>query len=82
LRQSREPKEGGMMGLGKNFFPMARGEKVVLAVLILFAAASFLPLTRSVEVAGMALFGWLMAALMVLSPILTLWVFRRGRPRT
>ncbi len=70
------------MGLGKNFFPMARGEKVVLAVLILFAAASFLPLTRSVEVAGMALFGWLMAALMVLSPILTLWVFRRGRPRT
>ncbi len=70
------------MGRGKNFFPMARGEKVVLAALILFAAASFLPLTRSVEVAGMALFGWLMAALMVLSPILTLWVFRRGRPRT
>jgi len=40
----------------------------------------FLPST--VEVAGMVLFGWLMAALMVLSPILTLWAFRRGRPRS
>ncbi len=70
------------MGRGKNFFPMPRGEKFALGVLILFAAASFLPLARSVEVAGMALFGWLMAALMVLSPILTLWVFRRGQPRT
>ena len=70
------------MARGKNFFPMARGEKVVLGVLILFSAACFLPPTRSVEVAGMALFGWLMALLMVLSPILTLWVLRRGRPRT
>jgi hypothetical protein len=70
------------MARGKNFFPMARGEKVALGVLLFFAAASFLPMARNVEVAGMALFGWLMAALMVLSPILTLWVFRRGRPRT
>jgi len=70
------------MAPGENFFPMARGEKIALAVLILFAAASFLPIARSVEVAGMALFGWLMAALMVLSPALTLWVFRRGRSRT
>jgi len=69
------------MAWRKNFFAMARGEKIALGVLILFAAASFLPITRSVEVAGMALFGWLMAALMVLSPILTLWAFRRGRPR-
>ena len=70
------------MSRGKNFFPMARGEKAALGVLILFAAVSFLPLARSVEVAGMALFGWLMAALMVLSPILTLWVFWRGRSRS
>ncbi len=69
------------MARGKNFFSMARGERIVLIVLILFAAASFLPIARSVEVAGMVLFGWLMAALMVLSPILTLWAFRRGRPR-
>jgi len=54
----------------------------VLGVLILFAAASFHPVARSVEVAGMALFGWLMAALMLLAPILTLWIFLRGRPRT
>jgi hypothetical protein len=50
------------MAWRKNFFAMARGEKIALSVLILFAAASFLPITRSVEVAGMALFGWLMAA--------------------
>jgi hypothetical protein len=70
------------MAREKNFFPMVRGEKVALSVLIFFAAASFLPVARNVEVAGMALFGWLMAALMLLSPILTLWIFRRGRPRT
>lgn len=69
------------MARGKSFFPMAKGEKGALSVLILFSAASFLPITRSVEFAGMALFGWLMAALMVLAPILTLWAFRRGRPQ-
>jgi hypothetical protein len=69
------------MAQGKNFFPMARGEKIALIVLILFAAASFLPIARSVEIAGVLLFGWLMAALMLLSPILTLWVFWRSRPR-
>ena len=67
---------------GEHFFPMARGEKLALGVLIGFATASFLPIARSVEVAGMALFGWLMAALMLLAPVLTLWAFRRGRPRT
>ncbi len=70
------------MARGKNFFPMARGEKGALSVLIFFAAASFAPVARNVEVAGMVLFGWLMAALMVISPILTLWAFRRGRSRS
>jgi hypothetical protein len=69
------------MAREKNFFPMQRGERVVLSVLILFAAASFLPIARSVEVGGVLRFGWLMAALMLLSPILTLWVFWLGRPR-
>ncbi|MBW2494757.1 MAG: hypothetical protein JRE43_08395 [Deltaproteobacteria bacterium] len=69
------------MARGENFFPMRRGEKIALVVLIVFAAASFHPIARSVEVAGMLLFGWLMAALMLLSPLLTLWVFWRGRPR-
>jgi hypothetical protein len=70
------------MAQGKHFFPMARGELIALSALILFAAASFHPIARSVEVAGMLLFGWLMAALMLLSPIVTLWVFWRGRPRS
>ena len=70
------------MARGKNFFPMAKGERFALLFLMLFAAASFAPAAHSVEVAGVALFGWLMAALMVVSPILTLWVLRRGRRRT
>ena len=70
------------MARGKYFIPMAKGERFTLLFLILFAAACFVPAARSVEVAGMALFGWLMAALMLVSPILTLWVFRRGRRRT
>ncbi len=69
------------MSGGKHFFPMARSEKRALGALIAVAGGSFLPAARGVEIAGMALFGWLMAALMVLSPIVTLWVFRRGRPR-
>ncbi len=63
----------------KNLFPMARGERSALAFLILFAIAAFLPVWRTVHVAGMALTGWLMAALMVVAPIVTLWVFRRNR---
>jgi hypothetical protein len=70
------------MARGENFFPMANRERFALLLLILFAAVSFVPKARSVEVAGMALFGWLMAALMVISPILTLWAVRRGRRRT
>jgi len=66
----------------KSFFPMGRGEASTLVFLILFSAFSFLPLWRTLEVAGMATFGWLMAALMVISPALALTVFvikRRGR---
>jgi hypothetical protein len=70
------------MAQGKNFFPMAKSERFALLLLILFATASFAPTARSVEVAGMALFGWMMASLMVVSPILTLWVVRRGRRRS
>jgi hypothetical protein len=58
---------------------MVRGERAALVFLILFSAVSFLPIWRTVEVLGMALSGWMMAALMVISPILTLWVFRGGR---
>ncbi len=58
---------------------MARGERFTLLLLILFSAVSFLPIWRSFEILGMALSGWMMAALMVVSPILTLWVFRCRR---
>ncbi len=61
----------------KTFFPMRRGEARVLVVLVAFSIFSFLPVWRSTEFAGMAMFGWLMAALMVLSPALALYVFLR-----
>jgi hypothetical protein len=60
-----------------SFFAMDRAEAVVLALLVGFSLFCFLPLWRSQEVAGMAVFGWLMAALMVFSPALTLFVLRK-----
>ena len=54
---------------------MGRGEGATLVFLILFSAVSFLPVWRTLELAGMAVFGWLMAALMVISPALALTVF-------
>lgn len=65
----------------KSFFGMGRGEAATLAFLILFSAFSFLPRWRHIEVAGMAVFGWLMAALMLISPALALVVFLAGRRR-
>lgn len=63
----------------RPFFPMPRSERSALVFLILFSLVSFLPVWQRLELAGMALTGWMMAALMVISPILTLWVFRRRR---
>lgn len=65
----------------KSFFKMGRGEAATLVFLILFSAFSFLPLWRTVEAAGMAVFGWLMAALMLVSPALALIVFFKQRRR-
>ena len=65
-----------------EFFPMARGERLALAFLIAFAGVAFLPPWRDLQLLGMAASGWWMAALMLISPVLTLWVFgsrRRGR---
>lgn len=56
---------------------MDRGERAVLAFLIAFSVVAFLPVWRTVEIAGMAVFGWLMAALMVISPALALVTFSR-----
>ena len=62
----------------KQFFPMRRGEAPVLPFLITFAVISFLPIWLTIELGGIAVFGWLMATLMLASPILTLLVIRRS----
>jgi type VI protein secretion system component VasK len=62
----------------KHFFPMRKGEAMLLVFLIAMAAISFLPMWRTMEVGGMAVFGWLMAALMITAPLLALLVFRRA----
>ena len=70
-----------------NFFSMPRGDRWFLLTIIIFSIISFLPLTQQVHVAGMALFGWLMAALMILSPTIALirliryHVINRGEKR-
>ena len=63
----------------RSFFPMRRDEARALGVLVTFAVISFLPWWRTIEIAGMAAFGWLMALLMLLSPALALIVFVRQR---
>ncbi len=65
---------------GSGFFRMARAEALALALLVLYSALCFLPIWRRLEFAGMILFGWWMAALMLLSPALMLVLFlRRSR---
>ena len=64
----------------KSFFPMRRGEAATLAFLIAFAAFAFIPAWRTAELWGMAVFGWLIAALMVVSPTLALATFLSRRP--
>jgi hypothetical protein len=61
----------------KHFFPMDKQEALVLVYLIGIAVISFLPIWRTIEIGGMAVFGWLMVLLMITSPLLTLLVFRR-----
>lgn len=53
----------------------------MLLFLSLFSAVSFLPVWRTIELAGMVVFGWLMATLMVISPVLALVVFMAKRHR-
>ena len=65
-----------------NFFPMPRGDRWYILAILVFAVVSFLPWSHSIEVAGMALFGWLMAALMVVAPVVALLRLRdRSRPQ-
>ena len=63
----------------KSFFPMVRREGATLVFLIAFAAFAFIPAWRDIEIGGMAVFGWLIATLMLISPALTLVTFMRRR---
>ena len=64
----------------KSFFPLRRGEGATLVFLIAFAAFAFIPEWRTIEMGGMAVFGWLIAALMLISPTLALvTILRRDR---
>ena len=63
----------------KHFFPMVHREGATLVFLIAFAAFAFIPVWRDLEVGGMAVFGWLIAALMLVSPTVTLVAFLRRR---
>jgi hypothetical protein len=55
-----------------NFFPMPSGDRWFLLTTIIFSIISFLPWMQEVQISGMALFGWMMAALMMLSPTIAL----------
>jgi hypothetical protein len=56
----------------RNFFPMTRGDFSFIFVLIVFSFVSFLPWSRSMSWAGMAMQGWMMALLMVIAPTIAL----------
>ncbi len=73
----RHPPAPRTMPSMKSFFPMVRREGAVLVFLIAFAAFAFIPAWRTIEVGGMAVFGWLIAALMLISPAVTLIAFLR-----
>lgn len=61
----------------KNFFPMKRTEALFLVFLLVFSVVAFLPFWRTIEIQGIATFGWLMALLMILSPIIALYIFNQ-----
>jgi hypothetical protein len=62
----------------KQFFPMGRSEARLLVFLYGMAVIAFLPVWRNVEIGGMVLFGWLLAAMMIVSPALALLVIGRA----
>jgi hypothetical protein len=51
---------------------MPGGDRRFLLTIIIFSVISFLPWMQEIQISGMALFGWMMAALMILSPAIAL----------
>ena len=64
-----------------NFFAMLKGERWYLLALLVFSFIAFMPWWREMYLAGMSVFGWLMAFLMVFSPAAALLVFRLERKK-
>lgn len=64
-----------------NFYPMKRGDLLYIISILTFSIISFLPWTRRINIFGMALFGWLMIALMVISPAVVLLRFLAERKK-
>ncbi len=64
-----------------HFFPMKRSDRGYLISILIFAFVAFLPWSHRIRFSGMALFGWLMAALMVFSPAIALFQFLLSRNR-
>lgn len=56
----------------RAFFPLPAGDRWYLLALVAIATFAFLPWSRATEVGGLPVFGWLMAALMVLAPAVAL----------
>ena len=55
-----------------SFFPMPRRERVALFTLIAFSVVAFLPVFGEISALGVAVFGWLMAILLLGSPAILL----------
>ncbi|TNF25145.1 MAG: hypothetical protein EP329_23655 [Deltaproteobacteria bacterium] len=51
---------------------MPRADLLFLVLILAFAVIGLLPWAREAEAGGVALLGWMMAALMVLSPAIAL----------
>jgi len=56
----------------RNFFPLSRGDLGYLIIVLGCALVAFLPWARGIHFLGVALVGWLMAALMVVAPLVAL----------
>lgn len=78
-RVRNEMDDASMSTKPRQFYPMPRLELFTLLALVAFSCFAFLPVWRSVLWHGLAVFGWLMALLMVVSPAMALGVFLWSR---
>gem|GEM_PF-2288758 len=65
----------------RGFFPMPRADIAFLVIILAWAIVALLPWARETEAGGVAMLGWLMAGLMVLSPAIALGRILMARRR-